>query len=224
MKIDIVVDLRPRLAPVRDQGYRLTCTAFATSDAHSCARDTEEYFSAEYVHSHGAAKLGSSIFGGLALRVVAETIASHGQPFEAQCPYVSLLPNGEPTLHPAGLVVPRYLQGFEMTEVPHVETICDFLDLGRSVVVVFRMNEQFHRPPTDGVIPGEPILIRDTNFHCVLAVGYGHLDGQIAVIVRNSWGTDWGFDGHVWLTKSYLAPRLRRLAVADPAQQARVDQ
>jgi hypothetical protein len=224
MSISIVVDLRSKLAIVRDQGYRLTCTAFAISDAHSCARGTNEYFSVEYAHSYAAKRAGVNLQSGLALRVVTETLGSDGQPFEDECPYVTLLPNGNSALVIPPIVAPRYIQGFQLHDSPSINVIKERLDSGTAVVVVLRINEQFHRPPMDGIVRFEPIQIRDTNFHCVLAVGYGYLHGEIAILVRNSWGTEWGLSGHVWLTKSYLAPRLRRIAIADCARQTRADE
>ena len=53
------------------------------------------------------------------------------------------------------------------------------------------------------------------DFHCrhaVIAVGFGEVGMQRAILIRNSWGPGWGLGGYAWLTENYVQPRVFGLA------------
>lgn len=40
--------------------------------------------------------------------------------------------------------------------------------------------------------------------HAIVAVGYDNEQGQGALLIRNSWGESWGYDGYGWLPYEYV--------------------
>ena len=91
-----------------------------------------------------------------------------------------------------------------------VATITAELDAERPVVVALLLGERFYAPgPSGAIVPGHGDA--DTDYHAVLVVGHGRDESQPYVLVRNSWGSEWGLDGHAWVAASYLEPRLYAL-------------
>lgn len=61
----------------------------------------------------------------------------------------------------------------------------------------------------DGWIPFPKEGDKVAGGHAIVAVGYDDQQGNGALLIRNSWGTDWGHDGYGWLPYEYV---LRGLA------------
>jgi C1A family cysteine protease len=135
-----------------------------------------------------------------------------GQPLEADWPYLASLP-GDPNDYGPPEKVAVFRRNGEPRPVS-VDEIVARLDAGSPTVILMMLSDAFYMPDALGVVraaPGEgPDPMRR---HAVIAVGHGTLDGARAVLVRNSWGADWGVNGHAWLPETFIAPRLRRLAL-----------
>jgi C1A family cysteine protease len=84
------------------------------------------------------------------------------------------------------------------------------LEAGCPVVVTMLLGARFYDPVAGIVELGAGDV--DTAYHAVLAVGHGVEDRKRYILVRNSWGIDWGLKGHAWVAVEYLEPRFHKLA------------
>lgn len=199
--ISVAVDHRSRLGRVKDQGQRPTCLAHAATSAHEATRGSPLPLSPEYLHwfaAPGPAK-GANFDG------MVRALRDHGQPLEAHCPY---LPSGPPTTW-SPPAVPVFRRESEEADVD-VTDLMALIGGGITPVLVIKLPESFYRPDAPWVISARG-RVRGT--HAVVGVGAG-LDGtEGSVLVRNSWGPEWGDEGHAWLNSQFLKHHLLRILV-----------
>jgi len=94
------------------------------------------------------------------------------------------------------------------------QEVIEILEEGSPALILMTLSDSFYLPRAGGVVNPPPSETVDpTRRHAVVAVGHGLADGDSVILIRNSWGSDWGLEGHAWLPRLYLEPRLLRLAV-----------
>jgi hypothetical protein len=134
-----------------------------------------------------------------------------GQPYEAGWPYIP-----DPIIDlaawkpPSGIALLFRRDGDFVPAT--VDEIVSKLDSGVPVLMSISVSDAFYMPGNDGVIDSAE-KPDPTRRHAVVAVGHGVRRSERVILIRNSWGPDWGIEGYAWLTEFYLTPRLRRAAI-----------
>lgn len=207
-------DIRVAFGPVRNQGDRPTCVAFALSDAHSAARVTLQAMSPEHLYFHAVKRTsGGHPDDGVPLVSARDALKLDGQSVETGWPYLNALPTDLTHWKPPVAAIPLFHCGSQVGSAKITEVI-GRLDAGQPVVLILLMGERFYEP-LDGIVALGPDDA-DVGYHAVIAVGHGqNAAGEEHILVRNSWGDDWAFDGHAWIAAPYLAGRLTETLVME---------
>ena len=206
------IDLRPLLPPVRNQGSRNTCMAFAASGAHAtiCGSPSPA-LSVEYAHYHACQR--RAVFQpheGTSVTNMFDALATSGQPHDNMWPYLDALPNDLSTYYPP--VVPPTLYKHAGLLLADLSEVDPQVQRGVPVLLGIRLSIRFHMLTGKNVLQYDP----DPNpagHHAVVAVGYEEIGGHRVFLLRNSWGDGWADAGHGRVEESYLKPRVTFMGV-----------
>ena len=203
----VAVDLRNQLEPVRDQGRRPTCLAFAASATHRAAHGHTTELSPEWLYYHATKRDGLRPDQGSTIEATCAVILYDGQPDETFWPYQGVSPRlyQPPSGRPA---VIRCDTGLRNGSADRWRIA---LRSGVPVVIALFISPTFYGPPAfvgpEAVMADDRAQIDPTLVHAVVLVGQGDLQGLPHFLVRNSWGFGWGQAGHAWFPETYLVRR-----------------
>jgi hypothetical protein len=197
------IDLRKSWSFIRDQGARPTCLACATSDAHAFVQKSAP-LSVEYLFYRSVQRsITRDPALGLTFEQVGDALMHEGQPLEKEWPYAPKQP--DPWDPPT--ITQRWYADLAKRKKDAVQQIAHLLRDGLPVVLGIKISAAFIGPALpNAVVPGAGNGFAG---HAVLAVGLGNDNmGQTYFLIRNSWGTAWGNNGHAWLEVEYLDDKL----------------
>jgi C1A family cysteine protease len=125
--------------------------------------------------------------------------ANSGQPVELAYPYQ----HSEPAC-PIPPLPSLTLYGVKVGLAAPVDVtkIIDLLRQGKPVGICLKLTSSFYSP-LDGVVLFELVSLPDV-LHAVTIVGLGWDGNDAYFLIRNSWGSVWGQDGHAWISSEYV--------------------
>ncbi|MFZ5629143.1 MAG: C1 family peptidase [Spirochaetota bacterium] len=203
MKLTWTLDLRSKFGPIRDQGERPTCLAFASSAVHEFARSSTTPFSPEFLYFHGR---NNQNIPGLSLPEVQIALRTHGQPDESECPYFLTEPTSAwtPTV-PKN--TKRTNSDISTADAAMVES---YLRNSNPVVIGVHLNSIFFDPRAPWIIKANG---EREGLHALVVVGLASYGKKQLYAVRNSWGADWADSGYAYLTEDFLKQSLAGMLV-----------
>jgi len=202
-----VVDHAPDLLPVRDQGRRGTCLAFAATAVHEHARLRRRgigcpELSVELLFWRCKQLDGQPGQDGTNLAAARDALADPGQCEESLWPYDPARSHASEYTPPAAATMPDHLRrGTLSSLIATAERASEAVREGETVLAGIELWDSFYECDAGELQP--PAGDLDGARHAVCLVGVDEVSD--AVKLRNSWGTNWGENGYAWLGKAALA-------------------
>lgn len=206
----LLADLRVAMPQIRDQGRRPSCLAIAASDAHQLGTPVDT-LSAEYLFYHACTNGADKIAKGLSFSDISGVLTTQGQPEEAVWPYQKNQPSVQDWIPPTGTY--KLFKGSFVTLSTDPVVIFEAVEKKKPVVLGLVTRDSFF-----GCLPSghPPVVANDIarGHHAVVTVALAQKE-QMYFGIRNSWGSNWGDNGHAWLSETYLRKNLFAAAVIE---------
>jgi hypothetical protein len=203
--LDWLVDHRTALPSVGHQGRRSTCLSWAITAAHEFATGGSP-LSVEFQHWNS----GSYAGGRGNILAASMALKTEGQPPNSQWEYMTVCDERSPAYSPSSSVIGPFRKADADIGVLDVSSIISILQSNRLPIVALRITDAF-LGAKGGVVERDGA---GQDGHAVVAVGAAHLigteqvgtvkPGERLICLRNSWGTNWGVNGHCLMPETAI--------------------
>lgn len=202
------VDLSDLFDDALDQGPRPTCVAVALADMHGRLAQPQ-YRAAIETLWWDLDQRGLTGPDGVLVGDAADALSRTGHCTDAEWPYDPLLGHASQPPPPTAGTPPwdcARLQPFTLGQDGVEDALEDVLAGGQAVMLVVEVTDEFEAADlVSGRIAVPDIRAPSGGFHAVLAVGAWTEPGfGRALLIRNSWGPDWGALGYGLMPVEYL--------------------
>lgn len=202
------VDLSDLFEDALDQGARPTCVAVVLADLHGRSARPQYRAAAETLW-WDLDQRGLTSAAGVLVGHAGEALTRTGHCEDAVWPYDPELGHGSQPPPPAAGLPPWDRADLAVIALAHDGVEADLeaaLAAGRPTMLVIEVTEEFYdADKATGLIAAPDIRAPSGGFHAVLAVGAWTEPGVGRVLLlRNSWGPDWGALGYGLLPVEYL--------------------
>lgn len=205
--LPIHVDLRGYCTPIEDQGNLGSCTAQAACglveyreyEKHGNYTDQSRLF--EYYNSRIIDDLINQGDTGATIRASVKALIKYGSCVESLWPYNIQDFEVKPPNTCYDLADDH--QALTYISLNSLQEIKETLSIGNPVLIGFNVYDSLTNGPEIPYPKREDTLLGG---HAVLVVGYDDTKG--ALLIRNSWGTSWGYYGYGWLPYRYITDGL----------------
>eukprot|EP01090_Pellita_catalonica_P008281 TRINITY_DN18_c0_g1_i3.p1 TRINITY_DN18_c0_g1~~TRINITY_DN18_c0_g1_i3.p1 ORF type:complete len:352 (+),score=66.50 TRINITY_DN18_c0_g1_i3:56-1057(+) len=186
---------------IKNQGQCGSCWSFSatgsTEGSHKIAGNTLVSLSEQQLVDCSGSYGNMGCNGGLMDDAFKYIMAAPGLESESEYPYTA----SDGTCHFASSEVKAKIIGYhDITSGSEVDLYTHIANVSPISVAIDASHSSFQFY-SSGVYY-EPACSATQLDHGVLAVGYGVDGSKDYYIVKNSWGTDWGMNGYIWMSRN----------------------